>query len=156
MSEGKRPGGLTALAVLNFVWTGLGAFIMLGLGWWLAVINVPELQASLPKSDEMDAALNAMRALGTSGLIVLIAGEGLLTLLLLVSGIGYMKQRAFLGRTLGTVYALLSIASTIAKTQLIESKEAGGGFELLTILVIVYPLLTLVLLNTTFKEDFAR
>ena len=26
MSDGKRPGGLTALAVLNFVFGGLGAW----------------------------------------------------------------------------------------------------------------------------------
>ena len=31
MSEGKRPGGLTALAVLNFIFGGLGAIGALGL-----------------------------------------------------------------------------------------------------------------------------
>ena len=31
MAEGKRPGGLTALAVLNFVFGGLGALGILAL-----------------------------------------------------------------------------------------------------------------------------
>jgi hypothetical protein len=34
--------------------------------------------------------------------------------------------------------------------------EVGGGFNTGTILDLVYALLTLVLLNTTFKHDFTR
>ena len=32
----------------------------------------------------------------------------------------------------------------------------GGGFNIGTIIGLVYPLLTLALLNTTFKDDFVR
>jgi hypothetical protein len=36
------------------------------------------------------------------------------------------------------------------------TSDAGGGFNLGTILGLVYPVITLFLLNTTFKEDFVN
>jgi hypothetical protein len=35
-------------------------------------------------------------------------------------------------------------------------ENIGGGTSIMTILGLVYPVLTLVLLNTTFKHDFIR
>jgi len=32
--------------------------------------------------------------------------------------------------------------------------DAGGGFNLLRMIGLIYPIVTLILINTTFKEDF--
>lgn len=75
--------------------------------------------------------------------------------LLIASGVGYLKQKKTLGRTFGTVYAVLGIATTLASAAMTPS-EAGGGFNIGTIVGLVYPALTLILLNTTFKHDFVN
>ena len=60
-----------------------------------------------------------------------------------------------LGRGLGSTYALLAIISSLA-SGLMLSPEAGGGFNIGTMIGLVYPVLTLVLVNTTFKHDRTR
>jgi hypothetical protein len=75
--------------------------------------------------------------------------------LLIASGVGYLKQKKVLGRGLGNAYAILAIVSSVV-SGLVVSAEAGGGFNIGTIIGLVYPVLTLALLNTTFKEDFTR
>ena len=77
------------------------------------------------------------------------------TILMIASGVGYLQQKKFLGRTLGSAYALLSILQALISGMLL-AEEAGGGFGLTTLVGLIYPVLTLILLNTTFKEDFVR
>ena len=52
MNEGKRPGGLTALAVINFVFSGWGLIGLLGLAAFFAFVG------KIP-TDEMDEAQKA-------------------------------------------------------------------------------------------------
>lgn len=89
-------------------------------------------------------------------LLAVIAVSAIATLLQIVSGIGYLQQKKFLGRTLGNAYAVLSVVSGLIPALMISDPDAGGGFQIGTIVGLVYPVLTLVLLNTTFKHDFIR
>ena len=54
------------------------------------------------------------------------------------------------GRLLGNVYVVLGIAAVAV--------EATGpqGFTFLLLVAVIYPLLTLILINTTFRDDFTR
>lgn len=152
MQEGKRPGGLTALAVINFVFAGFSVLSLLGLAAFFAFIGkVP--------TDQMDAAqreqIEAFQSMGT-GVFVLIFAMNLLTgLLLLLSGIGYLKQKRVLGWMVGNVYAVISIGGGVVSGVMFAT-ELGGGFNIGTIIGLVYPILTLVLLNTTFKGDLTN
>ena len=153
LSEGKRPGGLTALAVLNFVFGGLGAIGILGMVALMAFINS---KAGGPETDHAKEQLaKAWEQVGIGVFYLSLAIGAVSAILLIVSGIGYLKQRKFLGRTLGTAYAFVSIASSVVMGVLV-TPEAGGGFSIGTLVGLVYPVLTLVLLNTTFKEDLTR
>ena len=151
MNEGRRPGGLTALAVLNFVFSGGGLLSILGM------ITMIVLFGKLAENMDDQARIQweALQAIGRPMLIGLLALSALASILLLVSGIGYLKQKRFLGRTLGNAYAILAIISGVASA-LIMTREAGGGFSIGSIIGFIYPVLTLVLLNTTFKEDFTN
>ncbi|HTR51078.1 MAG TPA: hypothetical protein VMJ10_10260 [Kofleriaceae bacterium] len=139
MAIGKRPGGLTALAVLNFVFGGIGALAaLLGFGG-LALVR-----ETIQKAQE-----NGVKYEGQSLTMayVAVALTGACALLLIVSGIGYIKQSRFAGRTLGNLYGLLSIGGTVL------SAATGGGIGVFSILFLVYPLLTLILLNSAFKAN---
>jgi hypothetical protein len=72
-------------------------------------------------------------------------------LLLIVSGVGYLGLKKMLGRTMGNAYAVVSIASSVIGIVMLNT-----GFGLSTIIGLVYPVLTLILLNTTFKDDFVN
>ena len=132
----KRPGGLTALAVLNFVFGGLG------------LLGLLALFALLSAADE--ATGGAVTDAPGAGLVYFLIILSLISVCLMIaSGVGYLKQAKFLGRTLGNSYAAVSIGNTV-----IGLVMADAGFGIGTIIGLIYPVLTLILLNTTFKDDF--
>jgi small-conductance mechanosensitive channel len=134
----KRPGGLTALAVLNFVFGGLAIIAIFAL---LALFSVADAVAKEVASDVPNK--------GALSFIVLlsVASAGLL----IASGVGYLGQKRFLGRTLGNAYAAVSIGSTGLALVLLPV-----GFGISDLIGLIYPVLTLILLNTTFKEDLVN
>lgn len=142
MSEGKRPYGLTALAVLNFVFVG---FVAVGAqALWARYSLVP----STP-----DVAITAYSLTQQDGPMILIAAILMLVsmTLLIVSAIGYIGQKKILGQRVGSIYGMIGIAGTV-----LVLLVAKTGFGIETIIGLTYPILTLVLLNTTFKDDFVN
>ncbi|MHC4397064.1 MAG: hypothetical protein ACYS1A_15605 [Planctomycetota bacterium] len=152
MSQEKRPGGLTALAVLNFVFAGFGVMGLLGMIALFAFLG------KIP-TDNMDenarAQIEAMQDMGAPFFILMFALSAVSSVLLLISGIGYLKQKKIMGRVLGSAYGLLTIISSLL-TGLLFDPKLGGGFNIGTIIGLIYPLLTLILLNSTFKDDLVN
>ena len=140
----KRPGGLTALAVFNFIFGGLGVILALGA---LAVIGIAD--AAISEAGGVEATSYDGPSIGILylSLVLLLVAAGLL----ITSGVGYIKQKLFLGRKLGNAYAAVSLTNTVIGLALV-----GGGFGIGTIIGLIYPILTLFLLNTTFKEDLVN
>jgi hypothetical protein len=132
---GGRPGGLTALAVLNFIFGGLGA------------IGFLIMAAVLTAIDKFLAELPGSPSVAVFYLSVLISGINVV--LLITSGVGYLGQKKFLGKTLGNVYGLLSLIGTAVTLGLLRIP-----FSIFNIIGLIYPVLTLALLNTVFKDDF--
>lgn len=159
MTAGKRPGGLTALAVLNFVFGGFGVLGVLAMAALTAasIVGADAVSDAAAESGDVawQAAFEAYREAGMSFFYLTLALSLLSTVLMLASGVGYLQQKKFLGRTLGSAYALLAILQTLINGMLL-TEEFGGGFGLATVVGLIYPILTLFLLNTTFKEDFVR
>ena len=152
MSEGKRPGGLTALAVINFVFAGWDVIGLLGLVAMFAFVGM------IP-TDQMDetkkAQLEAFQNMGLPVFIFIFALSIVSCVLLLLSGIGYLKQKKLLGWGLGNAYGVISIVSSVVYAFMFPT-EIGGGFNIGIIINLIYPIVTLVLLNTTFKEDLTN
>jgi len=131
------------LAVLNFVF---GGFAVIGALLFLT--------ASVLVSKGAAMAHDMGGEVQTTGMAILWLNFALLAVsafLLLASGVGYIKQRRFLGKTLGNGYAVCSLAGTVVNLALIH-----GGFGIGTIIGMVYPILTLILVNTTFKDDLVN
>ena len=78
MADGKRPGGLTTLAVLNFVYGGFGVIGVLAAAAVLGAVN-----------DLTDGAV--AEGMGSDMLLFILAA--LSAALLIVSGIGYLQQK---------------------------------------------------------------
>lgn len=148
MAEGRRPGGLTALAVINFIFC---VSSLMSLGTFAFIGKIPTEQMDARQKAQIEAFQN----LGTPTLILMAATALVTGVLLLLSGIGYLKQKRVLGRTLGNVYAVVAIVSSLI-TGLLFGAELGGGFNLGTLLGLIYPVLTLILVNTTFRDDLVN
>ena len=181
MTEGKRPGGLTAMAVFNFIGTGLDLLgvlfllvLVLGSGALVKLIEEGEAQERKAaekreltaeerreqerRQEELEEAKRNLAIFedfkGGSLAIIIVLNLACATLLLL-SGIGYLMQKSFMGRKLGITYALISIPTSFIELNL-TPEQAGGGFSLATLIAFIYPVLTLILLNTTFRDDFVN
>lgn len=136
MAEGRRPGGLTALAVLNFVFAGLG---LLGLLAVLALLSAVDKGLSDNGQHISAGAVYAGLAFGIVRM-----------LLMLAAGVGYLGMKKW-GRTAGNLYAILGIADTAIAIALLHT-----GFGIGAIIGLIYPVLTLILINTTFKDDLVN
>lgn len=148
MALGRRPGGLTALAVLNFVFAGLHALNVLGAVFLYAMAG--ELKQQMKTADDR-AVFEAFENMNVGLWALILISTFLGLVLLIVAGVGYLKMRKW-GRTYGNVYALISIVASILGA-IVTPSELGGGIGIATIIGLVYPLLTLYFVNATFKDD---
>jgi hypothetical protein len=146
--ENKRPGGLTALAVINFIFAGLG---IIGSGFSLFSRSMIGNISTNGMPEAQRAKIEAFQRIDPSLYSIMIFLGIISALLLLLSGIGYLKQKRVLGRIIGNVYGFYGILSVIV-SYLIIPKELGGQ-GIWSIIGIIYPTLTLILLDTVFKND---
>jgi hypothetical protein len=69
--------------------------------------------------------------------------------LLIVAGVGYLKQSKKSGYLFGNIYGVAAIIVVFLQIAML-----GAGFGIGVILGLAYPIVTLALLNTVFKESF--
>jgi len=132
----RRTGGLTALAVLNFVFGGLGIIALFG--------TFALLSAAQTITREVTGGKVSLPGVYLSLFLGLI-----LAALLIVSGVGYLGQKKVAGKLLGNVYAIVAIVNVIIGLVMVHS-----GFGFFAIIGLAYPIVTLALLNTTFAKAF--
>lgn len=177
MSDGKRPGGLTALGVINFVFSAGSALGIVGS--ILLLVGAPFLHKMVDKQrdevqkleaaedsspDEIKRAQKNLKgaekavgdldkgieaAGGPTWIMVDIFASVLFAVLLIVSGIGYLKQKRVMGRRVGSMYGIVGVLYYLAFVVVV-------GMQFMILIGLIYPVLTLALLNTTFKDDFVN
>jgi len=152
MNEGKRPGGLTALAIINFILAGLSSLSLFGM---VALFGLIDTMPTEKMDEAQRAQMEAVQNMGMPTLVLIVVLTLLSGVLLLLSGIGYLKQKKVLGRLVGNIYALSAIVGSLV-SGLLFKPELGGGFHFGTIIGLIYPILTLALINTTFKDDLTN
>jgi len=138
--------------VVNFLVAALTVFVILSSTVTIMILTHPEM------TGEHQARLRGIleeHDIGVSYFVISIAVSAVLMTLLIVSGVGYLMQKKILGRILGSSFAVLSLARNVVEIVTLP-EDGGGGVDPLRILVMTYALLTLVLLNTTFRRDFVN
>lgn len=155
MASDKRPGGLTALAVINFILGGLSLLGAIALAALFPLMQYALEQAGNEIPPDQLAQIEAMNEVGAPLFLTVACISFVTAVLLIASGVGYLKLKKFLGRTLGNTYAIISVVYAIVTAMLLPV-ALGGGFNIMSIVGLIYPVLTLILLNTTFKEDFVN
>jgi hypothetical protein len=131
-----RPGGLTALAVFNFI--SAGFFVIAGL---LLIATLAGAGKRPPGMSESFLTMQTLYLFVDSGL-------------LLVAGIGYLKMRRGMGRWLGTgeaIFSLLFFGYVLGYTL-----GQGQPFMFSALQQLIYPGITLVLLNWVFRENLVN
>lgn len=141
----RRPGGITALAVINLVFAAFSALGLLTLAGMLLLKDV------LDSADaaEMDRGMKtAFGTAGTLGIVLHLVLAAAAAGLQFVSGFGLLKMAPILGRWLCNGYAILSLLRI--------GLDLAVGFPLNSgvLLDLFYPALVLLLLNVTFRRDF--
>jgi len=137
-----RPGGLTALAIFNFIFGGLSGLInLLGLAT-ISTMREQMEESARQSGDKLPAMWIRYFLMG----MALIRAAVLIT-----SGIGYLQLKRFLGYILGNIYAVLALIAIG-----IEIGMAPQNFTVVSLFEFVYPLITLFLLNVIFRKDFVR
>lgn len=140
----KRPGGITALAVINLV---LAAFSALGI---LTLAGLLLFKDAMAGSEDVHVELDkAFGSAGTLGIVIHLGLSIVASALLGLSGVGLLRMAPVLGRWLCNAYAITSLARI--------GVDLAVGFPLNAgvLLDLFYPALVLVLLNVTFRRDFA-
>ena len=136
MAAGKtlRPGGLTTLAIINFV---LGGFQALGALISLTTINmVVEVNGAIQQSDR-------------GAVVITVVLNVVIAALLLTSGVGFLKTNRWSGWLMANLYVLFFVARAVlgATSGLIESDPST--FSLISF---VYPLLVFLFVNFVFPD----
>lgn len=137
-----RPSGLTALAVFNFIFGGLGAITsLIGLATVDLTIKVLKEQSEVT-GDPVPSA----------GLLYSLILVGMVTAgLLITSGVGYLGLKRVTGRIVGNAYAAAALVGISLELGLMPYAFTING-----LIGFVYPLITLFLLNVIFRKDFTR
>ena len=150
MEETKRPGLLTALAVISFIVAFL-YIVVNGLGFLsFVLIDYVPLESL---SEAQISGIEAMRQLSTGDLALRIGPPLIAGILLLLAGIGYLKQKKILGWVMGNAYAAVIILHTVIPLILTPASR-GGAFSLT--INLAYPVITLILINFVYKKNLVN
>lgn len=151
MEETKRPGVLTALAVINFIIAFL--YIVLTSLSFLSLAFIDNIP--LDNLGESDAArIEAMGQL-SAGQSFFVFGPAIIAgVLLILAGIGYLKQKKVLGWGMGNAYAVVMILSTIISPIILPPALKGGTVSV--IIALAYPIITLILINFVYKKNLVN
>ena len=150
MDEEKRPGVLTALAVINFIYVFLFCYD------WLIFSLAFIVKIPLDIFGEAEAArLEAMGQLSAGTSVIVFGLYTIPGILLLLAGIGYLKQKKVLGWAMGNAYAAVTILGIIIWNFIILAPELKAG-SVIIIIGLIYPTITIVLINFVYKKNLVN
>jgi hypothetical protein len=140
IGTGKRPTGLTVLAIFNFIIA------------FFAGVMIALLYAAMKLVNNAAHDLGANGSVpGTGPLYATLALGGVAVLALVVAGVGYIKQAKF-GWIAAHAYAVAGIVNTILALTVLNAHVSPVGL----VLGFGYPAVTVALVNTVFRKNLSN
>ncbi len=134
-----RPGSLTLLAILAFI---LAGFTVLGFFGQLMVLLVQNFAASDKGMQE------AMALIPRWHQVLSLVWSAVSAALLIMTGIGLLKQAPILGRLLATVWSVLAMAMIVVDLSVMPDRHSA----LWSVLGLLYPVVLLVWVQVVCAE----
>ena len=132
VTDSRCPLGLRVMAVCNFIVAALGTIVVVGL--------------AVGQDSRYDVWKIEGPVTWKNHVMILMRLAGVMTVFF--SGLGYLRLRRAQGWVLGNLYALIALANTALYAFLLEE------FGTLSLLWLPFPVITLILLNTTYRKSF--
>jgi len=176
MAAAERPGGLTALAVINVVLSCIFALASLATLVALLVVHpLPvEPHAERPAGTVVDPGADQSPGSGLAApgadaappvaphphhfrhrgpesraeLGLGFVDEILCAILLAISAVGYLRLQRVAGRYVGSLYGVVAVLFFIVEHHISHQPLGITG-----LIALIYPVLTLIYVNTTFRND---
>ncbi|MFQ5655364.1 MAG: hypothetical protein ACE5GW_11620 [Planctomycetota bacterium] len=152
MANTDRPSGLTALAVINFVFA---AFELLGAIGLIVIFAASSFIAANTAEERDREMMEQFGSVSFSSAALLVGLQFLSVIFLVASGIGYLGQRRLLGRWGGNGYAAVALLIVAAVFGLMPP-AIGERQSIGIVSAFFYPLFTLALVNGVFRRDLVR
>lgn len=137
---GKRPTGLTVLAIVNFVMAFFAGIVTALLYAAMKLVNTAAHDLGA-KGDVP----------GSGGIYATLALAGVAVIALVIAGIGYLKQ-AKLGWIAAHVFAVAEVTSTILAMTVAHAHISVLGY----VMGFGFPAVTVALVNTVFRKNLAN
>ena len=155
MSTSDRPSGLTALAVINFIFGFVQLIASLVFPYRRFVGAPREVERGMPKeeafADKIVALLELTPPQAIWNTFYLFATGALLIL----AGVGYLRRSRRLGLRLTTIYVGIEVLGLVlALTWMPESYLRQMGVAVIR--MAFFPLFLGVVIHTVFRRDFVR
>jgi hypothetical protein len=131
-----RPSGLTALAILNFVF---GGFQSIGV-----LVSLASLGCTVTANGTV------VRAAPTAAALIFIGLDLLAAASLFVAGAGFIRVHRHVGRWAANAYVLFAAAAIIGR--LLPFAGGQGSPALFAVLSLFYPLLVALYANVVFRD----
>ena len=151
MENSKRPGGITFFAIVNFI-VALISIVLAGL-FVLSVAFIGQVPVE-NMTEAQRASVELLKNMPVGAIIFTISKGVLGGILLILAGIGYLKQKKVLGYIIGNVYAAAMIIYTVVSPFILGA--AGNRGVISYILALLYPVVTLIVLNFIYSKKFER
>lgn len=165
MESTMRPGGLTTLSVLNFLFSAWKLLEGLSNLLWLGIcVALGSGEDSDSSGERLQMFQDVLDTIEESGItrevfmtqLALSLGINILIVpLLICSGIGYLKQKRVLGRWMGTLYGLIASTGGLILIGFLY-RQSSHLVQIGHLMSLVYPLLTLYVLNVSFRKDLVQ
>jgi hypothetical protein len=148
MPADQRPGGLTALAVLNIVFAGFGTLGVIAMSAVLVLVHAGVITNCRISVNGLDANQCPLAVLFGGAAVAMVANA-----MLLISGIGMLRQRRVMGRVLGNVCAAFMLLAWAMWTAYVIIWCDSFSLDLTWL---IYPAVLLSLINTRFRDHLVN
>ena len=147
MEKTKRPRGLTFFAIINFIIAAITIVVACSLILGVAFVDRIPVE-NLTETQRVG--IDALKNMPASSIIFSITRAAMGGILLILAGIGYLKQKKGLGYLVGNIYVAAMIIFTVISPFMLKTVSQS---VMSYVLDLIYPVITLIVINFIYRKN---